>query len=195
MHCLCGFSGKNFKLLDLGCGYGRYTIMIAKEYPDCEIYGIDPDKESIDHAVAELAKEGLTNLRYLCLSGAELPKDWSEMFDFIILNDVLHDAYEVEGILEETKRVLKSDGFGAAYDPPVSSYPANLTHDYMARLFLPLSMFSCLPKSLSGPSGEGYGVGWGYEKRRATIERHGFSLVKVGDLDLDTVQERIVFKK
>lgn len=169
--------------------------MIAKRYPNSAVFGIDPDKKSIDEANAQLQKEALNNVNFLCVPGEQLPQDWTDTFDFVILNDVLHDAYAVDGILTEVRRVLKPDGFGAAYDPPVSSYSAKLTDNDNAQLFLPLSLFSCLPMSLSGPSGEGYGVGWGYEKRGEKIERHGFRLVKVGDMDIDVVQERIVFQK
>lgn len=185
----------DFKLLDLGCGYGRYTLMIAKRFQNSTVYGIDPDRKSIDEANMQLQKEALSNVNFLCVPGEQLPQDWTENFDFVILNDVLHDAYAVDGILTEVRRVLKSDGFGAAYDPPVSSYSAKLTDTDIAQLYLPLSLFSCLPMSLSGPYGEGYGVGWGYEKRREKIEKHGFRLVKVGDMDIDVVQERIVFQK
>nr|XP_034332937.1 uncharacterized protein LOC105343684 isoform X6 [Crassostrea gigas] len=139
----------DFKLLDLGCGYGRYTLMIAKRYPNSTVYGIDPDRKSIDEANMQLQKEALSNVNFLCVPGEQLPQDWTENFNFVILNDVLHDAYAVDGILTEVRRVLKSDGFGAAYDPPVSSYSAKLTDTDIPQLYLPLSLFSCLPMSLS----------------------------------------------
>lgn len=41
--------------------------------------------------------------------------------------------------------------------------------------------------SFFGFYGEGYGVGWGYEKWREEIEKYGFCLVKVGDMDIDVV--------
>lgn len=45
-----------------------------------------------------------------------------------------------------------------------------------------------------GPS-EGLGVGWGYERRKQKIEEHGFRVVQVGDKDIETIQESIVFQK
>eukprot|EP00105_Crassostrea_gigas_P027934 XP_011449434.1 PREDICTED: uncharacterized protein LOC105343684 [Crassostrea gigas] len=99
--------GSYFTLLDLGCGYGRYTLMIAKRYPNSTVYGIDPDRKSIDEANAQLQKEALSNVNFLCVPGEQLPQDWAENFDFVILNDVLYDAYAVDGILTEVRRVFK----------------------------------------------------------------------------------------
>lgn len=168
---------------------------MAQQYPNSTIYGVDMDQISIDRANAQLHNEGLQNVQFVCTLGGQLPQDWTEKFDFVILKEVLHDAPGVDEILAEVKRVLKSDGYGAAYDPAVSSYPKNQANDKVAQQFLPFSFFSCLPMSLSGPCGEGYGVGWGYERRREKIEQYGFHLVQVGDMDINTVQERIVFQK
>lgn len=51
----------------------------------------------------------LSNVNFLCMPGEQLPQDWTEMFDFVILNDVFYDAYVEDGILTEVRRVLKSD--------------------------------------------------------------------------------------
>lgn len=84
-----------------------------------------------------------------------------------------------------------------AYDPPVSSCFKNQANDQIAQLELPFGFFLCLPMSLSGPSWTdvGLGEGWGYERRKAKIEEHGFRVIPCGDIDINTVQERIVFKK
>jgi ubiquinone/menaquinone biosynthesis C-methylase UbiE len=170
-------------------------LQIAKQCPDSAIFGVDMDEISIERANTQLEKEGLPNVHFVYALGGQLPQDWTEKFDFVILKDVLHDAPGVDGILTEVKRVLRSDGYGAAYDPAVSSYPQKQANDKAAQLFLPFSFFSCLPMSLSGPDGEGGGVGWGYEGRRKKIEQFGFHLIQVGDLDISTIQERIVFQK
>ncbi|XP_062615217.1 uncharacterized protein LOC134276954, partial [Saccostrea cucullata] len=187
--------GNQFTLLDLGCGYGKFTLEIAKVYPESCIYGIDMDNVSIDFAQKELSKNDQKNVQYFCRKGGELPEDWTEKFDFVLINDVLHDSFEVDAMLEETKRVVKPDGYVATYDPPISSYPNKLVNDPTAQMELPLSLFSCLPLSLSGPSGGGLGVGWGYERKKKTIEEHGFRLIQVGDKGINTIQERVVFQK
>lgn len=189
------FIGDKFTILDFGCGYGRHTRAMAKQYPDSKIYAFDMDQVSIYYANKELSKDGPKNIEYLCKRGGQLPDDWSEKFDFIIINDVLHDSFEVDAILEEIKRVIKPDGFAVAFDPAVSSYHRNLINDKEAQLHLPFSLFTCLPTSSINSSKEGLGIGWGYERRKQKIEDHGFRVVQVGDKDIDTIQEGIVFQK
>ncbi|XP_062600992.1 uncharacterized protein LOC134262630 [Saccostrea cucullata] len=187
--------GTNFTLLDIGCGYGKHTREVAKLFPNCTIYGIDSDKVSIDQAIKELQESGRKNIIYSHMKGGQLPEDWTEKFDFVLINDVLHDSHDGDGILKETKRVLKPDGYGMAYDPPVSSYPEKQVGDVTAQFYLPFSLFQCLPVSLSGSPGEGRGIGWGYERKKQEIEQHGFRVIQVGKEDIDTVQEGIVFMK
>nr|XP_034309525.1 uncharacterized protein LOC117683788 [Crassostrea gigas] len=181
-------------ILDIGCGFGKHSREVAKLYPRSKITAIDMDQFSIDNAKKELTKSGIQNIEYLCMKGGQLPEEWAGKFDFVIIKGVLHDSYEVDEILKGIKRVLKSDGFAAAYDPAVSSFHKNVINDATAQYNLPFSLFQCLPVSSMGPS-EGLGIGWGYERRKQKIEEHGFRVVQVGDKDIDTIQEGIVFQK
>ena len=154
------------------------------------------DQISIDRAMEEQKSRGVKNVQSICTVGGHLPSDWTDKFDFVVMKQVMHNAPSVDDIMKEVKRVLNPDGFAAAWDPPVSSYPNEQANNKHAQLFFPFSIFSCLPMSLSDPSGEGEGLGdgWGYQRKKKKIEEHGFRVVQCGDLDVNTVQERIVFK-
>ena len=151
------------------------------------------DQISIDRA----REVGVKNVQFICTVGGHLPSDWTDKFDFVVINQVMHNAPGVDDIMKEVKRVLKPDGFAAALDAPVPSYPKEQANNKEAQKFLSVSLFSCLPMSLSDPAGvgEGLGDGWGYQRKKEKIEEHGFRVIQCGDVDVNTVQERIVFKK
>ena len=166
-------------------------------YPESSVIGVDMDQISIDRAMKEQKSTGIKNVQFICTVGGHLPSDWTDKFDFVVINQVMHCAPDIDDIMTEVKRVLNPDGFAAAWDPAISSYPKEQANNKEAQDNFPFSFFLCLPMSLSDPSGknEGLGEGWGYQRKKAKIEEHGFRVIQCGDVDVNTVQERIVFKK
>lgn len=49
---------ERIRILDLGCGYGRLALKIAKDYPQAEISGVDISQEYVDLFNANLGKHG-----------------------------------------------------------------------------------------------------------------------------------------
>jgi len=47
------------KVADIGCGHGISTILMAKAYPNCKIYGFDNHSASIEYARKKAREEGL----------------------------------------------------------------------------------------------------------------------------------------
>lgn len=87
---------KKIRVLDLGCGRGKLLEELEKNYPNWEIFGVDPlfwtQKANI--------KRG---------SAYKIPfKD--EYFDIILSVEVLQHTY-LDFALKEIKRALKKDGF------------------------------------------------------------------------------------
>lgn len=109
----------------------------------------------------------LSNVNFLCMPGEQLPQDWTEMFDFVILNDVFHDAYVEDGILTEVRRVLKSDRFCSFL--------------WVCYLVFPWIFLVVTAR--------------GVVLARATKSGGcGFRLVNVGEMNIDVMQKRIVFQ-
>lgn len=52
------------RLIDQACGTGILTLQIARDYPDCEVVGVDLVREYLDIAQARAAAAGLTNVEF-----------------------------------------------------------------------------------------------------------------------------------
>lgn len=92
--------------LDFGCGVGRLTQALAREFASC--IGIDISKQMIENA---MSINKLTNCSYEALAGSSLPFG-DGMFSFIYSNIVLQHIprkYAV-GYLREFERVLLPGG-------------------------------------------------------------------------------------
>lgn len=98
------------RILDVGCGIGRYAVFFAEQGFD--VYGMDISKEAIEIAKAWLAKKRLkADLRVGDVE--KLPFD-DEFFDVVISDGVLdHIPFsKAKKAMMEIKRILAPNGGG-----------------------------------------------------------------------------------
>jgi len=93
------------KVLDIGCGTGAHLKLYQKA--GCEVYGIDTSPSMFEQAKEKLGEDA--NLHFGDASNMPYPDNH---FDLITSSTVLHEMpSEVRSnVLEEAKRVLKTDG-------------------------------------------------------------------------------------
>jgi ubiquinone/menaquinone biosynthesis C-methylase UbiE len=90
------------KILDVGCANGYYTKLYSKKCN--KIYGVDPNLSLIEKAKEENPKIDFVR------SGAENLPFEREIFDIVILSDVLEHVENEKKSLDEAFRVLKKKG-------------------------------------------------------------------------------------
>ena len=123
---------KNLKILDVGCGTGFFTILLAKE--GHEVTGIDLTPDMIAHA-KELAEEENTVCRFAVMD-AENPDFPDEEFDVIVSRNLTWTLPDAEHAYQEWFRVLKPGGvminldanYGAADFADTADLPENHAH-------------------------------------------------------------------
>ncbi|HAE58044.1 MAG TPA: class I SAM-dependent methyltransferase, partial [Anaerolineae bacterium] len=93
-------------IVDLGCGYGTFTIAAAQANQGI-VYAMDIENEMITATQEKANAAGLENVRAIqqdfVTLGTGLPEDSCE---FVMLFNILH-AEEPLKILAEAKRILK----------------------------------------------------------------------------------------
>jgi malonyl-CoA O-methyltransferase len=92
---------ENKKILDAGCGKGRFSVKIKSLNPSCEVHGIDISEE--------LLKEAPDYVRKKKGSILNLPYD-TETFDGVFCIEVLEHTIRTEKAIEELCRALKDNG-------------------------------------------------------------------------------------
>ena len=104
---------KGKKILDLGCGSGRFSIALASEVAS-EIYGIDLGRISIEKG-KEIAKSaGINNIKFEVSNVLETSFE-DNYFDFVFCNGVLHHTENLEKGINEIYRVLRPGGDAFLY--------------------------------------------------------------------------------
>jgi len=109
--------GEDSVALDIGSGYGAITQSLSRFAG--EVYSVEAIPDRIEFTQERLRQEGISNVRLLQASAAQLPLAEGS-FDLVVLNGVLEwfgewdlsgDTRSVQlGFLRAVRRLLKSEG-------------------------------------------------------------------------------------
>ena len=100
--------GKNRKVLDIGCGKGRYIKRLAAEFPDNEYYAVDLSfsvMEYFQDCNIKKAQGSLTDIPYA-----------NHSFDIAYVCEALEHAVDIESAVRELCRVVKNGGLVVIVD-------------------------------------------------------------------------------
>lgn len=95
---------------DIGSGSGGWTIPLAKRLNNGKVYAIDIKEEALSALRSKLDSEKVSNVQLLLADIEKDVKIADNTIDFIILSNVLFELEDKKRALEESKRILKSNG-------------------------------------------------------------------------------------
>ena len=103
------------RVLDVGCGSGSMSRLIARSFPDVEVVGVDVREQYLDYARARAREEGIHNLTFERGDVFALPfADAS--FDLVWSKYLLQWLREPKAALAEFKRVARPGGHVVSCD-------------------------------------------------------------------------------
>jgi ubiquinone/menaquinone biosynthesis C-methylase UbiE len=111
---VCGARTRNMRLLDLGCGEGDYSVLLARGGFD--VYGVDLSSGNLEKARERSARHGVADRTHFQQGVVEKLPFPDDYFDVVVGIDILHHV-EVTSAVRECLRVLKQDGFGVFKEP------------------------------------------------------------------------------
>lgn len=100
-----GCIDKNSRVLDIGCGTGRFTLMLSK-ITNAEVHAIEPSEKML----AEAKKKDKNKRIIWRLGGAEKLPFPKMYFDCVYMTFVFHHIKNRKKALSEMYRVLKQKG-------------------------------------------------------------------------------------
>ena len=118
-------AGRRLKILDVGCGAGFFSILLAKE--GHEVFGIDLTPEMIENAI-QLAEEENAGCCFQVMD-AENPMFADETFDVVISRNLTWTLPNAEHAYGEWMRVLKTGGVLLNFDANYGKDDASDTKD------------------------------------------------------------------
>jgi cyclopropane fatty-acyl-phospholipid synthase-like methyltransferase len=100
--------GRDLSLLDIGCGYGRDSIYLAKSL-GCHVYGIDVSEKALEIAKGALAESGVSGVEFQLKNFKELG---DHRYDVVFASNLYHLIDKADrGIFRDVSfNILKSGG-------------------------------------------------------------------------------------
>jgi SAM-dependent methyltransferase len=160
------------KVADVGCGKGASTILMAKAFPNSQIFGFDYHEKSIEAAREAAKRQGLENrVKFDVAKAKEFP---GTNYDFVAVFDCLHDMGDPVGAAAHVRAALAKDGSWMIVEP--------FAHDDLkdnlnpvGRVYYSFSTLLCTPCSRSQEVGMCLGAQAGQKRVEKVVSSAGFS--------------------
>jgi len=175
------------RVLDVGCGLGTATLLMAEAFPASVFTGVDADLESVRRARAAAARAGVADRVTFRRADATDPETDADTdsddgtgheWDLVCYFDALHDLGDPVGALRRARSTLAPGGVVLAVEP----YAGDALEDNLNPVGLTWyasSTLVCVPSSLAQPGGAALGAQAGPERLLATFRSAGFGRVRI----------------
>jgi len=134
------------RVVDIGCGYGHSTVLMAKAFPESRFYGFDPHQASINEARHNAEAAGVGDrVSFQTRHASNYPDDG---YDLICFFDCLHDMGDPLAAAQHAARSLAKDGTVMLVEPFANdSVEENISP--VARLYYAASTTLCCAHAVS----------------------------------------------
>lgn len=101
---------KGSKILEVGCGVGAQTEIIASKNPESKIISIDISEKSIKKAKLEMRKLGIENVEFRVQDVRDMEEEKTDLYDHVFVCFVLEHVVNPVDILKRIKKLMKPNG-------------------------------------------------------------------------------------
>ncbi|MDN5796672.1 MAG: methyltransferase domain-containing protein [Intrasporangium sp.] len=163
------------RVLDVGCGHGVPTIMLAEAFPRSKFVGVDYHEESIRQAQAGAQEAGVAGRVHFERADSV---SYAGEYDLVLFFDAVHDFGDPVAALAHARSVLTPGGRVVAVEPYAEdTLEANLANP-IAPVFYVGSSALCVPHSIS-EGGAALGAQAGPARLTGVFREAGFATAEV----------------
>ena len=166
---------QGIRVLDVGCGFGTPTVMMAQAFPNSVFVGVDYHAESLDHARAAAERAGVSGRVSFVQADAEEASGGP--YDLICMFDALHDLGDPVGALQHARHQLNEGGVVFAVEPGAGDHLTDNLHPLGLAWYVG-SANMCVPNSLSQPGHAALGTQAGPARTLAVFREAGFTVAR-----------------
>ncbi len=163
-------------VVDVGCGHGASTVLMAQAFPSATFLGVDYHPDSIAVARQRAVAGGVADrVRFDTAEAAELPDGAA---DLVTMFDCLHDMGDPVEAAARALQLVGEDGTLMLVEPMAGDHVEDNLHP-LGRVFYGASTLICTPSSLDQPGRRALGAQAGPALLTDVLHAAGFSRVRV----------------
>lgn len=163
------------RVVDVGCGHGHSTILMAESFPKSTFRGFDTHPASVAAARENAAGAGLGDR--VTFEVADAKTYPGEQVDLICFFDCLHDMGDPVGAARHAAAALSADGILMVVEP----YAGDRVEENLnpvGRLYYAASTTLCCAHSLSEEGGFALGAQAGEARLAEVLRSGGFTRIR-----------------
>lgn len=160
------------KVVDIGCGHGASTILMAQAFPSSTFFGSDVHADSIATALERVALSG---------AGPRVSFDTAAAdgfgggpYDLVTMFDCLHDMGDPIGAARHVRKMIADDGTWMIVEPAAGDRVED-NFNPIGRAYYGFSTLLCTPSSLAQPVGLALGTQAGPARIHEVVTAAGFN--------------------
>jgi len=98
------------RILDAGCGFGAMCLVLAKEFSNCEVVGVDLSIPLLDYAESNISGESIETRLKFKKENVEKMSFEDNSFDVVFNVNMVHWVNNSLSMVNEIERILKPEG-------------------------------------------------------------------------------------
>jgi ubiquinone/menaquinone biosynthesis C-methylase UbiE len=169
---------KGGRIADVGCGHGASAILMAREFPNSTILGIDYHESSIEVAQQRVTEAGVAGQIRFEVATPQVLANSDEEFDFICFMDSLHDMGNPLEALWSARQAMTPDGALMLVEPFANDLPEENVGP-VARMYYSASAGLCTQNALAQGGHYALGAQAGASQLLAILKEAGFRTARV----------------
>jgi SAM-dependent methyltransferase len=163
------------RVVDVGCGLGSATILMAEAFPASTFVGVDYHEESVRRATAAAAEAGVADRVRFEVGDAT---SYTDTYDLVCFFDAVHDMGDPVGALAHARSVLGDGGQVFAVEPFANDRLEDSLGSPVAMTYFAASSCLCVPNSMS-QGGAALGAQAGPARLTGAFAAAGFATAQV----------------
>ncbi|MGH3506347.1 MAG: SAM-dependent methyltransferase [Nocardioidaceae bacterium] len=158
-------------VLDVGCGHGSSTILMAQAYPESRFLGIDIHEESIVAAREEAAKAGVEDR--VTFEVADIETFTRRGFDLACFFDAFHHVGDPERAARRVREALGPDGRLLLVEPLAGAHVED-NLNLVGLIYYAASTLICVPDAVAQGADDALGGQAGPDRLVEVLRAAGF---------------------